>query len=330
MPANLRITLEQWQALVAVVDAGGYAKASELLHKSQSSVTYAVQKLESLLGVKAFEIQGRKAVLTTTGQLLYRRARVLLEEAGGLEQVARSVSAGWEAEIRVAAEILFPYRVLLHSFDLFGRESPHTRIELVESVLAGTTEALAKAEVDLAISGQIPPGFVGDPLVMLRVIPAAHPDHPLHQLGRPLTQRDLRAHRHLVVRESDTRRATKAIIDTAQRWTVSHMATSIVAATMGYGFGWYSEDKIRTELAAGTLKALPLREGAERLAQLYLVYADRENAGPGTLRLAGIIQETVAAECLRAREALAQTSGEVSAQHSRQGTKPKRRAASRR
>jgi DNA-binding transcriptional LysR family regulator len=51
-----RITLEQWRALTAVVDAGGYAQAAEALHKSQSAVTYAVQKLESVLGVKVFEI----------------------------------------------------------------------------------------------------------------------------------------------------------------------------------------------------------------------------------------------------------------------------------
>ena len=63
---------------MAVVDAGGYAQAAEQLHKSQSAVTYAVQKLESLLAVKAFEVQGRKAVLTPTGQLLYRRASALL------------------------------------------------------------------------------------------------------------------------------------------------------------------------------------------------------------------------------------------------------------
>ncbi len=296
---QIRVTLEQWQALVAVVDAGGYAQAAEFLHKSQSSVTYAVQKLEFLLGVKAFELKGRKSVLTPSGQLLYRRARVLLEEAGALEQVAKTVSAGWEAEIRIAAEIIFPYWLLLQCFDRFGKESPHTRIELIESVIAGTTEALLKGEADLAIAGQIPAGFAGTHLIRLRVIPAAHPEHALHKLGRPLTPRDLRAHRQLIVRETDTKRATKPRVDTAQRWTVSHMSTSIIAATQGFGFGWYAEEKIRSELAAGTLKALPLREGAEAFGELYLVYADRENAGPGTLRLAQIIHEQVTAECAR-------------------------------
>src|SRR5690242_9635467 len=115
-----KVSLEQWTALVAVVDAGSYAKASEVLHKSQSSVTYAVQQLESQLGVKAFEIKGRKAELTPTGRLLYRRARVLLEEAGSVEKAAKSLSAGWEAEIRIAVDMLFPNWLLFKCFERFN------------------------------------------------------------------------------------------------------------------------------------------------------------------------------------------------------------------
>jgi len=128
----------------------------------------------------------------------------------------------------------------------------------------------------------------------------AHPDHPLHKLSRPLTLRDLRAHRQLVVRETDVLRATKTMVEATQRWTMSHMSTGIFAASMGFGYGWYPEERIRGELHAGTLKLLPLAEGAERMGQLYLVYADRENAGPGTLRLAQIIRETVKNECASA------------------------------
>ena len=52
MTPNPSISLEQWRALVAVVDEGGYASAAESIHKSQSSVTYAVQQIEKLLGVE--------------------------------------------------------------------------------------------------------------------------------------------------------------------------------------------------------------------------------------------------------------------------------------
>jgi len=295
-----RITLEQWQALVAVVDAGGYAQAADQLHKSQSSVTYLVQKLESLLGVKAFEIKGRKAALTPTGQLLYRRARVLLDEALGLEKTANSASAGWEAEIRIAAEMIFPAWVLLKCFDRLNAESPHTRIEYYETVIAGTNEALVSGRADLAITPVVPSGFAGTPLMPLRMLLVAHPDHPLHKLGRAITMRDLRKHRQLVVRETDTARATKTMVEAAQRWTMSHVSTGIFAAAMGFGYGWYPEERIRNELRDGSLKPLPLREGGERLGQFYLVYADRDNAGPGTLRLAEIIHQAVKEECASA------------------------------
>jgi len=59
----------------------------------------------------------------------------------------------------------------------------------------------------------------------------------------------------------------------------------------------HAEDTIRTELEQGLLKPLPLREGAELYAELYLVYADRDYAGPGAQRLAGILRDQVKAAC---------------------------------
>jgi DNA-binding transcriptional LysR family regulator len=291
------ITLEQWRALIAVVDAGGYAQAAAALNKSQSAVTYAVQKLQSVLGVRAFEVQGRKAVLTPTGQLLYRRARALLDDAGGLENAARKLSAGWEAEISVVMESVFPTWLILKCLDRFGAESPHTRIELIESVLGGTQELLLAGQADLAIANSIPTGFSGEPLMRLRFVLAARPDHPLHQLGDAITMQDLRAHRHVVVRETSAQRATPPSLEAMQRWTVSSMSTSIIAVRSGYGYAFLPEDKIRDELAAGTLKPVPVRDGGERFAQLYLVFADRDAAGPGTLRLAEIVRELVKSEC---------------------------------
>ncbi|MFT3847968.1 MAG: LysR family transcriptional regulator [Propionivibrio sp.] len=288
------ISLDQWRALIAVVDADGYAQAAEVLHKSQSAVTYAVQKIESQLDLKVFEIQGRKAILTTTGQMLYRRALALVGEASDLEQAAHTLSAGWEAEIHLAVEVLFPARRILDCLARFGEESPRTRVELIESVLGGTPEALLKGQADLAITPQIPPGFLGELLVHARVIAVAHSDHSLHQLGREVTHRDLRAHRHIVVRDTGAKRDRRAVsVEVDQRWTVSDIASSIRAVSQGYGFAWLPSKHIQEELEAGTLKPLPLREGGERSVALYLVLADPDFAGPGVRRLAAIIREAV-------------------------------------
>jgi DNA-binding transcriptional LysR family regulator len=306
--AHPRISLEQWRALLTVVDAGGYAQAAAVLHKSQSAVTYAVQKIEALLGVKAFEVTGRKARLTQTGEVLYRRAKSLLEEAGALEVAAGQLAAGWEPELRLAVEIVFPTWLLLQCFARFGEERPQTHIELYETVLSGTEEALMQRRVDLAICSLIPPGFAGDPLMRLRFIAMAHPAHPLHQIGRELTLQDLRKHRHLVIRDTGSQRRSGGWLGAEQGWTVSHKATSIHAAGMGLGFAWYAEETVRGELERGELRPLPLREGGERWGELYLVFADRDYAGPGAQRLAQIIRERVAEQCRQS--ALAPASAE--------------------
>ena len=297
MTMNPRVSLEQWRSLLAVVDAGGYAQAAATLHKSQSAVTYAVQKMESLLRVKIFEVMGRKAHLTPTGEVLYRRAKALLDEAGALEGAAGSLAAGWEPELRLSVEIIFPTWLLLQCFADFAQERPQTRLELYESVLSGTEEALLQRKVDLAICSQVPAGFAGDPLMRLRFIAVARPDHPLHQLGRELTLQDLRKHRHLIIRDTGSQRRSGSWLGAEQSWTVSQKATSIHAAVMGLGFAWFAEETIRDELKRGLLKPLPLREGGERWGDLYLVFADRDYAGPGALQLAKIIRERVAGQC---------------------------------
>lgn len=284
------IALDQWRALIAVVDSGGYAQAAEALHKSQSSVTYAVQKIESVLGVSAFEIQGRKAVLTATGHMLYRRALALVGEAGDLELAARKLSAGWEAEIGLAVEVLYPPDLLIAALARFGAEAPRTRVEVIESVLGGTGEALLGGQAEIAITPHIPPGFLGVPLINVRLVAVAAPSHPLHQLGRELGEKDLRPWRHLPVRATgSTRDRRTTTVEVEQRWTFSSMSMSIAAACAGHGFAWYPEARIGAELATGLLKPLPLGGAEVRFIDLYLVQADPDFAGPGVRRLAEIL-----------------------------------------
>jgi DNA-binding transcriptional LysR family regulator len=298
--ATTRISLDQWNVLVSVVESGGYAKAAERLHKSQSTLTYAVQKLESLLGVKVFELKGRRAALTPTGELLFRRGKVLVDEAARLESAAGELAKGWEPEIRIAVDILFPTWLLLQCFGEYCAEHPDTRLELYETVLGGTEEALAARRVAFAIGTGVPQGFAGDILMPVRTVCMAAPSHPLHQLGRELTVEDLRRHRHVVIRDSGEQRSRSAGWLNELRLTVSNKATAIHAVATGMGYAWYPEDSVRGELERGALKPLPLREGAVKAGTLYLTFADQEAAGPGTRRLAEIIRQGVARECARA------------------------------
>lgn len=286
-----KITLEQWAALVSVVESGSYARAAEKLHKSQSTLSYAVKQIERLSGVRVFEIEGRRSVLTAPGKTLYRRGKILVEDAERVEKLAFDLAKGAESEVSLAVDVIFPTWLLLDCFAEFSRLYPKVWISLTESVLSGTTEALLEGRADIAIGSSIPQGFLGEPLMQIRFIPVAHPDHPLHQLDRPLDARDLSQHRRLVIREtgvSDDRN----LIAAEQRWTVSNKATSIHAACMGAGFAWYPEMSVKNELDQGLLKPLPLRGGATRFATLYLMLADPKCQGPALGELVSIIRKT--------------------------------------
>src|SRR3546814_16050417 len=112
------------------------------------------------------------------------------------------LAAGWEAEIKRAAEIVFPTWLLLKCFERFAEERPDTRVQLFETVLGGTDEALLERKVDFAIAGHVPGGFFGESLMRLRFVAVSHPDHPLQKLGRPLPYRHLRPFRQLAIRRS--------------------------------------------------------------------------------------------------------------------------------
>ena len=292
MPDSIpRITLEQWCVLQAVVDHGGFVQASEALNKSQSSVSYALGKLQNQLPIAILQQQGRRTELTEAGQTLLRRARALIEEARSLERLAASLAQGWESEIRLAVEGVFPSDRLLEVLDRFSRDCRQTRIQILETVLSGTDEALFSGQADLAISGRVPPGFLGTALMTVEFIAVAHPDHPLHRLNRPLSQRDLKAHRQIVIRDTGSRRSQDAgWLDAEQRWTVSHLQTSIRALRRGLGFAWIPRQHIEDDLIAGRLKPLPLSEGATSRHDVYLIFADRDNAGPATRELARLLQ----------------------------------------
>lgn len=292
------VTLDHWRSLVAVVDEGGYASAAEAMGKSQSTVSYSIQRLEQTLGTAVLKIKGRRAVLTDVGEVALRRARLLLDEAVDIERMARTLSAGVEAELNVAVDAIFPNQILLPALADFVNAYPGTRIELVESVMSGAPDLVRHGRVQLAITPHVPQGWLGDHLIRLEFACVASPNHHLHKLGREITDRDLHQHCQLVVRDSGERRNLNVgWLGSEQRLTVTTMSTRIQALCQGLGFAWSPLLKIRPELEQGLLKPLPLKHGSRKYADLYLVITDAEGAGPATRALAGYIRQQVEDSC---------------------------------
>ena len=72
------LDLDVLRTLVAAQSLGGFARAADLVGRSQSAVSQQVRRIEAQLGVSLFRRQGRGLVPTEAGEVLLAHARRLL------------------------------------------------------------------------------------------------------------------------------------------------------------------------------------------------------------------------------------------------------------
>jgi DNA-binding transcriptional LysR family regulator len=280
----LRISLEQWRMFHAVVEFGGFNQASQGVFKSQSSIHNAVSKIEESLGVKLFSIAGRKTVLTKEGEMILRRSHYLLDEAKKVEAIGMTLSQGVETHLKIAVDEIFPRELLYETLEKVSAQFPLVQIELLESILSGGTEMLKNDDVEIAISPNSLGAGSSESLCHITFGAVASPQHPLHNFDRPLTLEDLKSYRQIVVRDSseftNKNRASDGWLEANQRWTVSHMQSSIDMITKGFGFAWLPLSLVQGHINDGVLKPLNLERNSERVAQLYLTFKDGDRLGP--------------------------------------------------
>ena len=293
---NPRVSLEQWLAFKTVVDCGSYAMAAQTLNKSQSSISYAIARLNEQLPQPVLILDGRKAVMTDAGQVLYRHAERLLNQASQAEAIASSLALGFESEVAIAVDVLVEVGSLVCAFEEFSQEFPHTRIRVLETSLSGTTEALLEKTADLVIGTKTPPGFQSRPLLQVKMIAVAAPGHPLVKNREDVSELELRSIRQVVLRDTGTfREQDSGWLQADQRWTVSHFSTSIKLLRSGLVFAFLPQNWIEQELAEGSLQRIPLAPSMDRLLQVHMMLADNQAAGPATKALYETIFEKLSA-----------------------------------
>lgn len=289
MPYRPRSTLEQWRILQAVVDAGGYAQAAELLNKSQSSLNHAVAKLQSQLGVDLLEVKGRKAFLTDAGEVMLRRSRILTQQVEDLELLAANIDQGWEPEIHIAVELAYPRHYLNQALAAFYPISRGSRIKIIDSVITGTQEIILQHRADLVISGPPPKGYLGEPLYVTHFIPVTGNTNILATLDN-IDQNELSQHLQLVIRDTADKPVDNAgWLRAEQRWTVDNFYQAIDILQMGLGFCWLPDFLVSKAVAKGQLMKLKLRQGNERLVPLSLITPKEDTLGPGSKQLRQLI-----------------------------------------
>lgn len=294
---NLYVSLKQWRLLHAVVDCSGYAEAAKALHLSQSTISYAIAKLQDQLGVPLLRIEGRKAVLTTEGRALLERSRSLLKQAIELENFARNLNRGWGGEVQLVVDHNFPSDLLMQAirkFSALGQGA--ARVRLHEVTALQVEDVLRDPHVDLVISERVPLGYLGEPIAEVEHIPVASPEHPLLKLNRDVAPVDFLQHIQIGIgRPNDAEKAgVPASSMQGLRWRMGSFDSTIAAVREGHGYAWLPQHRLRQWLDDKTVARIPLEGAPSYKSILYLIHGHPWAITPAVSRLAEVLRALAA------------------------------------
>lgn len=186
-------SLRQLQYVVAVADALSFSKAADRCHVSQPSLSAQIAELEQALGMRLFERDRRKVLVTVAGEQIIERARILLREADDLVTAAQRWRDPFTGTLRLGViPTLAPYLVpcirpaLRRAFPKLSLLWLEDKTSvLVSKLAAGEIEgALLALEADI---GDVESEIIGyDPFVI-----AAPARHPLTAKKRPAQRAEL-------------------------------------------------------------------------------------------------------------------------------------------
>lgn len=275
-----RLSLDALEVLDAIDRKGSFAAAAAALYRVPSAVTYSVQKLEDDLGVRLFQREGRRSVLTPAGRVLLEQGRDILDAAERLVETTRQVHSGWESQLNIALDSLVEIEQVAPALEYFYREHPEIEITLTEEVLGGAWEAVIEGRADLVVgAAERPPtaaGLSAREFMQVEWVFAVHPDHPLATATTPLVRDDFADYRAVVVMDSSRSLPpqTSQTLRLFERQAVLRVETvqqKIAVQQAGLAVGFLPRHRIEAQLAAGELMALAVEPSIDP-APLQLVW----------------------------------------------------------
>ncbi|WP_256213115.1 LysR family transcriptional regulator [Bacillus sp. OV322] len=133
-----------------IVEEGQITRAANKLHMAQPPLSQQLKHLEEEFDVKLFERNGRKMELTSTGKLLYKRAKHLLSQASDTILEVKEMSKGFKGVLTIGAnKSCFSH--LASRIRSFRENYPQVSFQLREGDTYQVGELLKEREIELAV-----------------------------------------------------------------------------------------------------------------------------------------------------------------------------------
>lgn len=253
--------LDELSVFVAILEAGGLARAARRLGRSPAAVTRSLAGLEARAGVRLMERTTRRLAPTEAGLRLAEQARrVLADYQAAVTPEAEG--APLRGRIGLTAPLVFGRRHVTPVVTAFLEAHPGVSIELM---LADRNQDLIDQHLDVAVRI----GSLADSSLIVRKVgevrrmTVASPDY-LERMGRPRTPADLAGHATILTTglfQSPEWRyrgggGRETVVRLAPRLTVNDVEATLAAVREGHGIGRPLSYQVAQDLAAGRLVRL--------------------------------------------------------------------------
>ena len=291
-------SLRQLQYAVAVADARSFRRAAEQCGVSQPSLSAQLAQLEDALGVRLFERDRRRVLLTPAGEHLIERARRVLVDADDLVDAARRMGDPLAGTLAIGViPTVSPY-LLPAAAPAIRRAHPRLTVRWLEDKTEALARELHAGRLDAALlaleadlGGPLQREVIGrDPFVL-----AAPRTHPLAKRGaKPASLGDLRgAHLLLLDDGHCLRDQALSVCAGARTEELAFRATSLPTlaqmVSAGAGITLLPRMAIATEGRRADLAIRPLAD-ERAFRTLALVWRPTSPLGPALRKLAATIR----------------------------------------
>lgn len=220
--------LRQLNSFCQIVQCGSLKAAAKRCFLTSSALSQQIKSLEQELGLKLFELKGRKLGLTAKGEGFYCDAKKILDSVHEATEKAKNQTDDFSGTISLAAPACLRY-FYLPSFARFRAAYPSTRLTILATSHTDAISMVRSGDADLAM-GLFPHSLVDleeVPLItpkLTLVIPRQGVSFTVKQVGlKELSQQPM------VLLPSMT--TTRAIIDGAFRKKNLGLRTEMEAST---------------------------------------------------------------------------------------------------
>jgi DNA-binding transcriptional LysR family regulator len=276
------LDLELLRSFVSVVDSGGFTRAGERVHRTQSTVSQQIKRLEDDVGQPLLNRTGKDVTPTEAGERLLSYARRLLS----LAEEARDVVArpGHEGAVRLGVPEDFAAYRLTKLLASFSRSHPGLRLDVRADQSTYLKRDLERGDLDLALFKRAAGEKSGIAVWPERVHWVTSKSRPRNTSAGPIPLIGFPT--GCLYRAG----AIHALESAGRSWHMAYTSSSLAgiqaAVAAGMGLSILSEIAIQADH-----RVLTAKDGFAPIDRTEVALVASPNASPATLRLADRLAE---------------------------------------